>query len=221
MQYWPSCFIFLYLSCLFCKIRDDNCTYLPGWLWGLNTFVFVRSLEQSLAHGNFNQSVSSHYDYMPFPFKMMLFSCVPRQKLYLFLLSSISRSLNGTRIPLLLLCLENSYASFRVTLRCFLLQKIFLNWHSQLLFWVSLKACAHLFITAVKTLWVVYVCLSISVRTARMRNLTLYVFTVQHSTCYIVVVQFKILVELSTELILWGKINLLNGSIIISYIFHT
>ena len=160
-----------------CKIRDDNHTYLPGWLWGLNVFVYVASLEQSLAHGNFYESISSHYDYMPFPLTMRGFlfcfcffpASLSRNCIYSYCLVSPCLWML-LEFPSPLLCLENSYASFEANLRCFLLQKIFLNGHTPLHLWASLEGCAYLFITAFKTLWVLSAYLSVSIRTARVRT---------------------------------------------------
>ena len=48
-----------------------NYIYLPEWLWGLNTFVYVECLEQRLMRGKYFVNFSYYYDYMTFPFRMI------------------------------------------------------------------------------------------------------------------------------------------------------
>ena len=119
MDYWPDCLLFVRLSCLLAK------------LWMINVFVHVKCLEQSLAQGKHyvNSTVFMITCYSPlkcpsFPVSLSrncLYSCCllpPCLWTFLVFLSP-------------LLCLENSYSSSKTDLRYFLLQEIFLSWHTQ------------------------------------------------------------------------------------------
>lgn len=62
----------IFVPQFFVAIGGDNFAYPPGWLWGLNAFVYVKCLEYSLVRGKHYVSISDYYDYTPFPFKMAL-----------------------------------------------------------------------------------------------------------------------------------------------------
>lgn len=141
MDYWPDCSIFVCLSCLLAK---------P---WMINVFAHVKCLEQSLAQGKHYANWTIFMIICYSPLKCPSFPVFLRRN-YIYFCCLLSPCC-WTFLPFLspLLCLENSYSSFKTNLRYFLLQKIFFNWHTQPFPWAPLAACMHLSVTAFRILW--------------------------------------------------------------------
>lgn len=98
-----------------CKIGEDNYTYLPGWLWSLNAFVYVKCLEESLAMESTTWTLAVIRITCHSPLKWFL----SRKYIYFCcLISPFLWTLLKFFSPLL--CLENSYSSFKTNPSCFL-----------------------------------------------------------------------------------------------------